>query len=248
MRFQQVALRQWNLDHLHQTGTPLELFPPAMLLHIFGIKWQYHIPNSEILSRAGFPSMHSLLSQRRLRWLGPVHRMDDGHIPKKVLYRQLITGVGKVGCAALRFKDAWKRDLKACEIDPNNWEDLRLIVLAWDGQWKKERESKCETSPESWRKARSPQKSSTLPSFNLIFPMCGRDCHSRIGLHSHTRSCRTTIDWLGRTYLVSRDFTCQLARSSQGGGGGGWGNIQDRSGISMLCFTKSEEWVLCFTT
>ena len=113
MRFQQVALRQWNLDHLHQTGTPLELFPPAMLLHIFGIKWQYHIPNSEILSRAGFPSMHSLLSQRRLRWLGPVHRMDDGHIPKKVLYRQLITGVGKVGCAALRFKDAWKHDLKA---------------------------------------------------------------------------------------------------------------------------------------
>ena len=147
-----------NLDHLHQTGTPLELFPPAMLLHIFGIKWQYHIPNSEILSRAGFPSMHSLLSQRRLRWLGPVHHMDDGHIPKKVLYRQLITGVGKVGCAALRFKDAWKHDLKACDFDPNNWEDLRLIVLAWDGQWKKERESKCETSPESWRKARSPQK------------------------------------------------------------------------------------------
>ena len=65
------------------------------------------------------------------------------------------------------------------------------------------------------------KKSSTLPSFNLIFPMCCRDCHSRIGLHSHTRSCRTTIDWLGRTYLVSRDFTCQLARSSQGGGGGG---------------------------
>ena len=166
-----------------------------------------------------FPQ-HALPPQRRLRWLGPVHRMDDGHIPKKVLYRQLITGVGKVGCAALRFKDAWKHDLKACEIDPNNWEDLRLIVLAWDGQWKKERESKCETSPESWRKARSPQKTSTLSSFNLIFPMCGRDCHSRIGLHSHTRSCRTTIDWLGRTYLVSRDFTCQLATSSQGGGGG----------------------------
>ena len=123
---QQVALRQWNLDHLHQTGTPLELFPPAMLLHIFGIKWQYHNPNSEILSRAGFPSMYSLLSQRRLRWLGPVHRMDDGHIPEKVLYGQSITGVGKVGCAALRFIDACKPDLKACEIDPNNWEDAAI--------------------------------------------------------------------------------------------------------------------------
>ena len=94
-----------------------------MLLRIFGIKWQYHIPNSEILSRAGFPRMHSLLNERRLRWLGRVHRMDDGHVPKKVLYGQLITGVGKVGCAALRFMDACKPDLKAYEIDPNNWED-----------------------------------------------------------------------------------------------------------------------------
>ena len=89
------------------------------------------------------------------------------------------------------------------------------------------------------------KKSSTLPSFNHICPMCRRDCHSRIDLHGHTWSCRTTIDWLGRTCLVSRDFTCPLARISQGGG---WGNIQDRSGISMPCFTKSEEWVLCFTT
>ena len=62
------------------------------------------------------------------------------------------------------------------------------------------------------------KRSSTLPSFNLISPMCRRDCHSRIGLRSHTRSC-TTIDWLRRTCLVSRDFTCQLARISQGGGG-----------------------------
>jgi len=49
--------------------------------------------------------------------------MDDGRIPKKVLYGQKITGVGKVECAALRFMDACKPDLKACKIDPNKWED-----------------------------------------------------------------------------------------------------------------------------
>ena len=60
--------------------------------------------------------MHSILSQRRLRWLGHVHRMDDGRIPKESLYGQLKTGVRKVGRLVLRFKDASKRDLKACKI------------------------------------------------------------------------------------------------------------------------------------
>ena len=67
--------------------------------------------------------MPSLCSQRRLRWLGHVHRMDDGRIPKKVLFGQLKTGVRKAGRPALRFMEAYKRDLKTCEIDPSNWDD-----------------------------------------------------------------------------------------------------------------------------
>ena len=165
-----------------------------MLLHIFGIKWQYHNPNSEILSRAGFPSMYSLLSQRRLRWLGPVHRMDDGHIPEKVLYGQSITGVGKVGCAALRFIDACKPDLKACEIDPNNWEDAAIDRARLTDNERRNEKANVKRHQKAEEKRARRKKSSTLPSFNLICPMCLRDCHSRIGLHSHKRSCRTTID------------------------------------------------------
>ena len=32
--------------------------------------WQDHIPNNDILTRTGVPSMYSHLSQRRLRWIG----------------------------------------------------------------------------------------------------------------------------------------------------------------------------------
>ena len=71
------------------------------LRRILGVKWQEHITNSEILSRADISSMHFLLSQRRLRWLGHVHWMDDGRIPKEVLYGQLTAGVRKVGRPAL---------------------------------------------------------------------------------------------------------------------------------------------------
>ena len=67
-------------------------------------------------------SMYSLLSQRRLRWLGHVRRMEDGHLPKDILYGQFCSGARPVGRPALRFKDACKRDMKACDISPKGWE------------------------------------------------------------------------------------------------------------------------------
>lgn len=98
--------------------TPLELFPFAMP--------QAH-PRRQVArpyhQQWDIPSMPSLCSQRRLRWLGHVHRMDDGRIPKKVLFGQLKTGVRKAGRPALRFMEANKRDLKTCEIDPSNRDD-----------------------------------------------------------------------------------------------------------------------------
>ena len=75
--------------------------------------------------------MPSLRSQRRLRWLGHVHRMDDGRIPKEVLFGQMKIGVRKAGRPALRFMEANKRDLKTCEIDPNNWVDAARERARW---------------------------------------------------------------------------------------------------------------------
>ena len=70
----------------------LNTFHMRCLRRILDIKWQDHIPNNDILTRTGVLSMYSLLSQRRLRWLGHVWRMEDGRIPKDVLYGQLASG------------------------------------------------------------------------------------------------------------------------------------------------------------
>ena len=75
--------------------------------------------------------MDSLPSQRRLRWLGHVHHRNDGRIPKGVLYIQLTTGVRKVRRPALQFMDACKCNLKACKIDPHNWEDPASDRAHW---------------------------------------------------------------------------------------------------------------------
>ena len=164
----------------------LNAFHLWCLSRILGVKWQDHVTNSEILSRTGTPSMYSLLSQRRLRWLGHVHRMNDWRILKDVLHEQLTTGESKL-----------------IEIDPNNLEVARSDRACWRRTVKEvHRESRLETSQESWEETRTPQNNSTLPSSDFICAVCSRDCHSHIRLHSHTRRYVATS-------FVSRDFACQ---------------------------------------
>ena len=67
----------------------LQAFHLRCLRRILGITWQDKVPNNEVLSRAGIPSMYTLLRQSRLRWLGHTHRMADGRIPKDLLYGEL---------------------------------------------------------------------------------------------------------------------------------------------------------------
>ena len=82
----------------------LNTFHIRCLRRILDIKWQDHIPNNDILTRAGVSSMYSLLSR--------VRRMEDGRIPKHVLYGQLASGRSRrVGRPALRFKDTCKCDV-----------------------------------------------------------------------------------------------------------------------------------------
>ena len=103
------------------------------LRRILGIKWQDKVTNSSVLSRAKTPTIYTLLSQRRLRWLGHVHRMEDGRIPKDLLYGELVCGKRTVGRPHLRYKDVCKRDMKACNIDHNTWESHAGDRVSWKG-------------------------------------------------------------------------------------------------------------------
>ena len=75
----------------------LNSFHMRCLRRILGITWQDKITNNKVLAKAGLPSMFTLLRQRRLRWLGHVRRMEDGRIPKDILYGQLATGKRRTG-------------------------------------------------------------------------------------------------------------------------------------------------------
>ena len=109
----------------------LNTFHLRSLRCILGISWQDKVTNTDILSCAGLPTMYTLLRQYWLHWLGHVCCMEDGWIPKDVLYRELTSGQRSTGCPQLRYKDACKRDMKALNININSWEDLTADHTSW---------------------------------------------------------------------------------------------------------------------
>ena len=60
-----------------------------------------------------------------------MHRMEDGRIPKELLYGQLAPGCHPVGRLALRYKVVCKWDLKLIDINPDSWEKLADDKDGW---------------------------------------------------------------------------------------------------------------------
>ena len=172
----------------------LESFQLRCLSRILGITWQDKVTNTAVLGRAGSHSIHLLLCQHRLCWLGHVHCMGDGRIPKDVLYGELATVHRPAGRQALRFKDVCKRDLKLADIDPGSWEQIADDRSAWRSAVRKgvrtgedKRNRLLEDKRQCWKEHQESLDSSQPSTFRCT--TCDRDCHSRIGFVSHARRC-----------------------------------------------------------
>ena len=103
-----------------------QVFHSRCFCRILRVTWQDKMQNNDILSRAGIPSMFSLLCQPHLCWLGHIYRMEDGCIPKDLLYNELDTRARCRGHPQLHFKDICKHDMKACNIETKSWEAFGL--------------------------------------------------------------------------------------------------------------------------
>ena len=59
--------------------------------------------------------------------------MENGRIPKDILYGQFATGKRDIGRPQLRYRDVVKRDLKALEIKTEHSEELTTDGSSWRG-------------------------------------------------------------------------------------------------------------------
>ena len=77
------ACESWTVYSRH--ARKLNIFHTKCLRIILSIKWQDMVPDTEVLTRAGIPSIHTLLQQAQVRWAGHVTRMPDDSLPKFLL-------------------------------------------------------------------------------------------------------------------------------------------------------------------
>ena len=158
--------------------------------HMLGIKWQDKIPDTEVLARAGLPSIHTLLIKAQLRWAGHVARMSDNRLPKKLMFGELQSGKRRVGGPKKRYKDTLKASLKSFNIEPDTWEQAAQNRKVWrasvfkGGQaYERDRTSKAERK----RQARKENTTSSSPG-KIACPHCTRTFRAQIGLISHLRT------------------------------------------------------------
>ena len=109
----------------------LNSFHLRCLRRLFEISWMDKVSIEEVLQRASLPTVSALIKQRRLRWLGHVRRMDDGRIPKDLLYGETTETTRPVGRLKLRFKDVCKLDLNAMGIPADSWEAMAENRVVW---------------------------------------------------------------------------------------------------------------------
>ena len=170
----------------------LNTFHLRCLSRILGITWQHRIPNTTVLEKAKCASMHALLSQWRLRWLGHICRMGKGRISKDLLYGELEKGTRKTGRPLLRFKGICKRDRKSAAIDIESWELMVEDCFTWR-HLVKEGIIHAENAWNMWqvekRNIRKAMGTEALPSTIFKCERCDKDCHSKVDPFSHQRCC-----------------------------------------------------------
>ncbi len=107
-----------KLNHFHTTS----------LRRILGIKWQDRIPDTEVLSRADLPSIHTTMMQAQLRWADHVARIPDHRLSKKLLSGELHHGKCSQGGQKKCFKDTFKVALNTFGVNYSKWEQEAQVT------------------------------------------------------------------------------------------------------------------------
>ena len=108
------ACETWTVYQRH--AKRLNHFHTSCISRPLKIKWQDRIPDTEVLTRAGMQSIHTLLKLAQLRWTCHVTRISGERLPKKILYGELQVGKRFYGGQKKQYKDTLKASLNGFNI------------------------------------------------------------------------------------------------------------------------------------
>ena len=148
-------------------------------------------PDTEVLTRAGIPSIHTILQKAQVRWAGHVTRMSDERLPKQLLYGELCNGKLSLGGQKKRSKDTLKKTLTSFNIDMTNWEVCAQDRTLWRSMIhtgaRTAEANRIAEARKSVLLAKRDFTTSTSAGPTYPCPECGRVLQARIGLISHLR-------------------------------------------------------------
>ena len=109
----------------------LQAYMMSHLKSIMGIYWRKKIRNGEALKRAGLPFLIFILIQMNLRWLGHLEKIDHKHLPRQILYSQLMEENQNQARPKLWFKDTVKKDMNMMDIDKSACQEKAKNKDGW---------------------------------------------------------------------------------------------------------------------
>jgi hypothetical protein len=106
--------------------------------------------------------------------------MEDGRMPKDLLYGELSGGSRPQGRSRLRFKDSSKRDMKCGGVKMQSWESFAKSRDSWraavQSGTKQAEQNYTACMKRVARKSSSTDQMVTIHTCSF----CGKNCHSRI--------------------------------------------------------------------
>ncbi len=173
----------------------LERYHQRCLRKLFRIPWEHRRTNISVLEQAQLTSIEAMIVKSQLRWSGHLVRMEDSRLPKQLFYSELHQGKRTRGGQSKRYKDTLKSILKQCSISHDTWEHQarnrptwRREILSGIETFERRRREK-EAAKRQKRKDRAAEIAQGEPfPTPYVCHVCGKQCMSRIGLYSHTRT------------------------------------------------------------
>ena len=102
------------------------------------------------------------------------------------------TGARSTGRPSFRFKYVCERDLKDCSISPADLQSATFDRNKWRTLTKLGCRQSEEQKANALRTQKEERKQNSRPEHTeFSCTCCGRACHSRIGLFSHSKRCRS---------------------------------------------------------